>query len=312
MTSETYILGIRSVLLGTLLFCVFFWGVSPVTGDEWTITLVGPDDTLSFTETELFELMDEKTGDITVERTYNENTYRGYPLWRLLELVDSEHKLGAVYMVHLTAKDNDTVTIPYAVIYHNDDYFVAYWKDENPLPDVISSLSGDPVSAWPLILMGPELLDDSVTIGALDTIAASEDRSYTLTVEGPEKTQEFTADDLTGILKEEDARDFSYQDMDFSGLPVSYLLQKVVSPDVPVQDVSITAMDGYQVTIPYEKFADNSGYLLAFRMNGKELPQYIPDMYGDVDLPAWPLLLVDPGFPSYEETIGQVCTIRVS
>ncbi|MBN1167690.1 MAG: hypothetical protein JXA44_11265 [Methanospirillaceae archaeon] len=300
------------VLLSSLLFWVFFWGVSPVAGDEWIITLAGPDDTLSFTETELFELINEKTGDFTIERSYHECIYRGYPLWRLLKLVDSDHELGAAYMVHLTAKDGVTVTIPYAVLYHNDDYFVAYGKDEKPLPDEIFGLSGDPVPAWPLILMGPELLDDRVTIGALDTITASEDRSYTLIIDGPEKTREFTADEITGILKEKDAIDFSYQDMEFFCLPVYSLIQEVVSPDVQIQNVVLTAIDGYQVTIPYEKIADNTGYLLAFRMNGEELPQYIPDMYGDVDLPAWPLLLVDPGFPSYEETIGQVCRIHVS
>lgn len=68
----------------------------------------------------------------------------------------------------------------------------------------------------------------------------------------------------------------------------------------------LTAYDRYSVTIPYADVINNTNYLIAPTMNDQELPQYIPDMYSDVDLPAWPLLFVDPTFSGYDMTIGQV------
>ncbi|OQA54235.1 MAG: hypothetical protein BWY45_02648 [Euryarchaeota archaeon ADurb.Bin294] len=266
------------------ILCILITGVIAEDNAEWHIILTGPDGELSVSPADVQNIVEKKGVSVQIDG----QELKGAPLWRVLALADTGKTLGPGNIVHISG--DTAIEIAYPKIWKNDGYLIIAAQD-GPNLYVSAGLAGEGVKK-------------------ISSIDISETDDWTLQIISSEDVRKISKemwDDLAlQYQKEKETKNGA-----FSGITISDLLvSQEIIPETDAK-INITGQDGYTAQIPWNKISGSSDYLIADKMDGSELPQYIIGLFApDWPTPAWPLMHIDPEFPG-NDSVGNIETIEI-
>ncbi len=274
----------RFSFVGLLVCLALISAMYAAQAGEGSITLTGPDGTISVGADDINSIIEKKGVPIMLD----DQPYQGAALWRVLALCDGKKTLGPGDIVHIAG--NTLFDVPYQVIAKNNTYLI------------VDDVSG------PVLVIGSAHPEKAVMqITAID-VSTTDDWTLHIGVLGIER---LVTKDEWNKLAAQYRTEKTTKVGTFEGITISDLLlsQEIIPPDDA--SVKIIGQDGYTAEIPWKMIADSPAYLIADKRDGKELPKYLVDLFAkNVSTPAWPLMHIDPGFPG-NESVGNIEFIEV-
>lgn len=251
---------------------------------DWSIPVTGPDGEITIDHAAIAGLLSDKGVTVSI----NGESKSGIPLWRVLRLADSNKALGPADIIEISGDSG--IIIPFQTILKNDAY-VLVETDTGPSLFVSPDAKGSSVQKVKSI--GFRTTDDWV----LTLISPGEKKEITRTI----------WNNLAGENRKE--RKLSSGDL-YSGIPIFKLMESQGISPASESNLKVTGGDRYSVVIPWSDISGNADYLLADKMNGEIIPEFIDIGAESGATPAWPLMVIDPEFPG-NNSVGNIAELEI-
>jgi PKD repeat protein len=298
---------------------------------EWSLPLYGRQNVI-LTRTQ-FEAIVASGPNVTF--TDSKGTWKGVPLWYLAGIVDDGDGLtfndtlaAQGYTVNVTSTYGSPYTKSFASasIARNDNYIVANTLNGTPLP--FTDPSNPSKYWWPLKLVGSSATGGSsvgniteITLAGLPEVPPGTP-DWTISLVGARNQTVTKTYFEQGLACTSSGHLTNYTDANgavWSGVPLWLLVAMVddnpdTGPDhfnfndalaAQGYSVKVTSGDGWSTTLASADIARNSGYIVANKVNGTDLPFYIGTK------PSWPLHLKGSAIFG-GQSVGNITTIELT
>lgn len=268
----------------TLFFVILFYVPVLSAADDRGVIVSGPDGTVGVDLTTINSLKSESGVSVPTDT----GRVTGIPVWKILQLVDKKKTLGPGDIIEITG--DNSMEIQFLAAYMNDDYLLA--DTANGLSLYISS-------------------DGTVTSkGRVTSIGISSTDDWTLTLITGDVTKKITKSDWESLVSQNKKEKTDSQNRIFSGIPIYKLFETQGLTPARGSLLKITGQDRYSIELPWDNILGNEDFLLADRMNQEIIPKFITLSAEFGNVPAWPLMVIDPDFPG-NNSVGSVAELKI-
>lgn len=271
----------RSGVIFILFLCCCVACVSSYSGD---LKVSGPDGEISINA----ELIDELKSEHGVKVMVDGGDQIAVPLWRVVRLADSNKELGPGDIIEISA--DSTIQVPFQTAYKNVEYLMADIGN-----DLFFVLDTD---------------GSTVSKGRVQSIDISTTEDWELVLSSGDEKKSITKDSWDELISQNYAEKTDKEGRVFSGVPIFWIFESQGIVPGEASRLKITGQDRYSVEIPWIEIAANQDYLLADQMNHESMPKFIVLSEETGNTPAWPLMVIDPQFPSIN-SVGNVAELSI-